>query len=561
MTTTEPTQHDAEAAFRSISEAEWRERVADLGEQSLGGDGVDDFLPDVSDAAWQRRASGWREVIDRIERIDADALSDAARVDRAVYLDQLRTLVAQVEHRMHERPANADSAFWTDHQGRARRATWTADDAERLLAQLADVPRWIDQHVANMRAGLERGFGPARVSMTGRAEPVRAVAEADDVRETPYLVPFTQLPASTPPERVAELRRRAEEVVREAVVPAYRGLLTFLDDEYLPGLPESIAAVDGPDGEAFYAAQLREYSTTDMTPTQIHELGLAEVAAIDAEMREIAAETGFDDVPALLEHLRTDPAFYATTPEELLKEAAWVCKRFDGVVHRWFGRTPRQRFGIIEPPADLAPFYTFGRGGLEAYTLNTYNLPARPLYSLPALTLHESAPGHCFQIALAHEDDRLPDYRRRVYISAYGEGWALYTERLGVEMGIYRTPFERMGMLSFQMWRAVRLVIDPGMHALGWSRERAQAFLRDHTAIAEHEIVTEVDRYIAWPGQATAYHLGQLTILRLRARAEQTLGAAFDIRAFHDLVLGLGSVPLDVLETEVDRAVAGWVAA
>lgn len=338
-------------------------------------------------------------------------------------------------------------------------------------------------------------------------------------------------------------------------MPAYRALLAFLDDEYLPGLPATIGAADATGGMAFYRSQLREYTTTDRTPEEIHAIGLAEVAAILDEMQAIAASTGFDDVPALVAHLRTDPAQYATTPEALLKEAAWICKRFDQVVHRWFGHTPRQRFGIIEPPADLAPFYTFGRGGLDAYTLNTYNLPARPLYSLPALTLHESAPGHCFQIALAHEATGLPDYRRRVYISAYGEGWALYTERLGVEMGIYRTPFEHMGMLSFQMWRAARLVIDTGLHAFGWSRERAQAFLRDHTAIAEHEIVTEIDRYIAWPGQACAYHLGQLAIIALRREAEERLGDDFDIRAFHDLVLGLGSVPLDVLESEVRNAI------
>lgn len=550
---------EAEAAFRRISEAEWQERVADLGDQTLAGDSVDELLPDVSGEAWVARGTRWRAVLAELEGIDASELSDRARVDLAVYVDQLQTLVAQVDHRMHERPANADSAFWTDHTHRARRSTWTLEDAQRYAQQLGSTSRWIGQHIANMRAGLDRGFGPARVSMIGRQEPVRSIAEATDPRETPFFSPFTSLPASVPDAKAKQLADRAAAVIGASVIPAYKTLLAFLEDEYLPALPEAIAAVDGPDGEAFYRAQLREYSTTDMTPQEIHELGLAEVASILAEMREIAHETGFDgDVDRLIAHLRTNERFYAPTREQLLKEAAWVCKRFDGVVHRWFGRTPRQRFGIIEPPADLAPFYTFGRGGLESYTLNTYNLPARPLYSLPALTLHESAPGHCFQIALAHEDERMPAYRRRVYISAYGEGWALYTERLGVEMGIYETPFERMGMLSFQMWRAVRLVIDPGMHALGWSRERAQAFLRDHTAIAEHEIVTEVDRYIAWPGQATAYHIGQLTILRLRARAEGALGAAFDIRAFHDLVLGLGSVPLMVLESEVDRAIARW---
>jgi uncharacterized protein (DUF885 family) len=261
-------------------------------------------------------------------------------------------------------------------------------------------------------------------------------------------------------------------------------------------------------------------------------------------------------VPGLLEFMRTDPRFYAKTAKELLMVAAYEAKKFDLVVDRFFGKLPEMRFGIVEVPADLAPFYTFGRGGLGRYTLNTYNLPARPLYSIPALTLHEAAPGHAFQIPFAHEQKHHPAFRRHVYISAYGEGWGLYAERLGVEMGIYETPFEMMGMLSFQMWRAVRLVVDPGMHALGWSREQAQDFMRANTAIADHEITTEIDRYIAWPGQACAYHLGQLKIWELRRRAEEALGEAFDIRNFHDAVLGLGSVPLTVLEQEIDRFIA-----
>jgi uncharacterized protein (DUF885 family) len=295
----------------------------------------------------------------------------------------------------------------------------------------------------------------------------------------------------------------------------------------------------------------------ELSPQEIFDIGQREVAAIRAEMEEIAAQVGFaGDVPGLLEFMRTDPRFYAKTAKELLMVAAYEAKKFDLVVDRFFGKLPEMRFGIVEVPPDLAPFYTFGRGGLGRYTLNTYNLPARPLYSIPALTLHEAAPGHAFQIPFAHEQKHHPAFRRHVYISAYGEGWALYTERLGVEMGIYETPFDMMGMLSFQMWRAVRLVVDPGMHALGWSREQAQDFMRANTAIADHEITTEIDRYIAWPGQACAYHLGQLKIWELRRRAEEALGEAFNIRNFHDAVLSLGSVPLTVLEQEIDRFIA-----
>jgi uncharacterized protein (DUF885 family) len=262
------------------------------------------------------------------------------------------------------------------------------------------------------------------------------------------------------------------------------------------------------------------------------------------------------DLPGFLNFLRTDPQFYVTTPQALLDRAAWTAKEFDGKAARWFGRLPRARFAIEPVPAELAPFYTAGRGGPGIYLVNTWDLPARPLYSLPALTLHESAPGHAWQIPFAAELEGLPAYRRNTYISAYGEGWALYAEALGEDMGLYHTPYEVFGMLSYQMWRAARLVVDTGIHAKGWTREQAQAFLRDNTALSNHEITTEVDRYIAWPGQALSYYMGELTFLAGRARAEKALGDRFDIRAFHDAMLSLGSVPLPMIDARVDRFIA-----
>ncbi|ASO20631.1 uncharacterized protein (DUF885 family) [Actinoalloteichus hoggarensis] len=541
--------------FRTISEREWEWRLGELGRQHYGSAlGVDDFLPDESPEAHERRAAHWRDVLAQVSALDVDALDAVSRVNLAVYVQQVETLVTAVEHRQYERPANADTAFWTTHADRANGTLHDVTEAEAFLRQLAELPRWFSQHIENMRAGLARGFGPARVSMAGRSDPVRSVASAETAEKTRYAAPFTQARAAGIIDEA--LLSRALEVIGSSVIPAHADLLRFLEEEYLPALPEEIAATKGPGGREYYLAQLAEYNTTRLTPEEIFALGEENVAAIREEMVAVAHEAGFDgDVPRMLEFMRTDSRFYATTAEDLLKEAAWHTKRFDGIVHEYFGRVPMRRFGIIEPPPELAPYYTFGRGGIDRYTLNTYNLPARPLYSLSALTLHEAAPGHCFQIALASELADLPAFRRHVYISAYGEGWALYTERLGVEMGMYRDPFETMGMLSFQMWRAVRLVVDPGMHAFGWSRERAQEFLRSNTAIAEHEIVTEIDRYIAWPGQATAYFIGQLRIMRLRRLAEDTLGQAFDIRWFHDAVLGLGSVPLAVLEDEIERAI------
>jgi uncharacterized protein (DUF885 family) len=293
-----------------------------------------------------------------------------------------------------------------------------------------------------------------------------------------------------------------------------------------------------------------------MSADEIHRIGLAEMAKIRAEMAVTIAQTGFKgDLPAFLQFLRTDPRFYAKTPEELLMRAAWTAKKFDARAGEYFGYLPRQRFAIKPVPSDQAPYYTAGRGGPGVYLVNTYNLPARALYSLPALTLHESAPGHAFQMPIALEQKGVPPFRR-AYISAFGEGWALYTERLGVEMGIYETPYEVFGMLSYQAWRASRLVVDTGIHAKGWTREQAQAYLSENTALSQHEVETEVDRYISWPGQALSYYLGQMAVMEARAKAEKALGSKFDIRHFHDTVLQLGSVPLPVLAGRIDRFIA-----
>jgi uncharacterized protein (DUF885 family) len=557
MTVSETLQ-EADELLRDLYESEWRWRTEQLGEQSLSSRGrIDDFLPDVSEAAQQERLRYWESVLDKLGSIAFERLSAAAKQDYSVYEQQISTLIAQQQYRMYERPANADTSFWSVLAERGNRALDSEEDARRYVKQLADVPRYFAQNIDNMRAGIGRGFGPPQVSMRGRQETIRTVATARAPEETAFFNPFDTLPGALPQEIRERLREDGAAVIATAVIPAYRELLTFVEQEYFPQLPVTTAAADGPDGAAFYQAQLREFTTTELSPQEIFDIGQREVAAIRAEMEDVAAQVGFaGDVPGLLEFMRTDPRFYAKTAKELLMVAAYEAKKFDLVVDRFFGKLPEMRFGIVEVPADLAPFYTFGRGGLGRYTLNTYNLPARPLYSIPALTLHEAAPGHAFQIPFAHEQKHHPAFRRHVYISAYGEGWGLYAERLGVEMGIYETPFEMMGMLSFQMWRAVRLVVDPGMHALGWSREQAQDFMRANTAIADHEITTEIDRYIAWPGQACAYHLGQLKIWELRRRAEEALGEAFDIRNFHDAVLGLGSVPLTVLEQEIDRFIA-----
>ncbi|WP_022873677.1 DUF885 domain-containing protein [Nesterenkonia alba] len=548
---------EAGAALEALYTAEWQWREAELGSgRAKPDEKPDDFMPDVSEEAQLRRLQKWQSTLEQLRAIDRDELSAEEQTTYDVYENQLQTFIESQQFRTWERPVTADNAFWRNLAfGAARQHFETADAAEAYLRKLSQVPRYIDQQIENMRTGVTRGFGPAKVCMTGREEPVRAVAQETDAAALPFYKPFAELPAVMPEATRAKLQAEAVHILGEQIIPAYGKLYEFLTTEYLPNLPESIATYDQPEGEAFYASQLREFTTTDYTADQIHAIGVEHVAKIKAEMVEIAQETGFgDDVDALIEFMRTDEQFYAKTPKELVAYAAYTCKAFDGVIHQYFGKLPHQRFSIMETPREIAAFDTFGRGAPDKYILNTYNLPARPLYSLPALTLHESSPGHSFQLSLALELD-LPEFRRQ-YISAFGEGWGLYCERLGDEMGMYETPYERMGMLSFQMWRAVRLVVDTGMHALGWSREQAQDFLRSNTAIAEHEIVTEIDRYISWPGQACAYYLGQLTIEKLRAQAEAELGEAFSIRDFHDKVLSLGSVPLRVLETEIGRFIA-----
>jgi uncharacterized protein (DUF885 family) len=557
VTAAPPVQAPADTAFRAIWTEEWEWRKQERIDDGDPNE-VSPHLPDISPAAHARRATKWQETLRRLDAIDPMRLSPEVRIDYQVYRQQVAANLDDERFREWEKPVNGDSAFWSDLQYAARGDFANGErDYRNYLSLLADFPRYFDQQAAAMQAGLARGFTPPAIVMQGRDAPIAQVADAASPEKTPYWEPFTKLPATMAPATKAALQAEARAVIGEKVIPAYRKLLGFVRDTYFPGLRKELAATTLPDGPAYYQSRIRAFTTLDMSAEQIHTLGLAEMAKIRGEMEAIRKEVKFaGDLPALLTFLRTDKQFYAATPDQLLKEAAWMAKRFDGMAAKWFGRLPRQRFAIVPVPPEIAPFYTAGRGGPGVYLVNTYDLPSRPLFQLPALTLHESAPGHAFQIPLASENADLPPFRRNSYISAYGEGWALYCERLGDEMGFYQTPYERFGMLSYQAWRAARLVVDTGVHAKGWSREQAQAYLRDNTALSGQEVKTEVDRYIGWPGQALSYYLGQLTIQRARAKAEAALGAKFDVRAFHDTVLSLGSVPMPVLEARIDRFIA-----
>ncbi len=552
------TESPADVAFRAIYEKEWAWRQAGGGEASEDGDAPASAsrMPDVGAAAQQARLKVWDDVLAQLAKVDVKALSPANQVNYAIYRDQVYNLAAEVRLRAYEMPFNSDSSFWSNLSFMARREMKTAQDYRNYIARLDDVPRYFGQQTDNMRAGLKRGFSVPRAVLDGREVSIATVADLKDPTESPLYAPFKKLPASIPAAEQAQLREQAAAAIGGKVVPAFRQLRTFFLDEYVPQARTTLAAEAMPGGRAYYQQQIHEYTTLDLTPQQIHEIGLKEVARIQNEMNAIIQQVAFKGSFAeFLTFLRTDPQFYAKTPDELLHRAAWISKRVDGVIGKYM-TLPRARFTIVPVPPDIAPFWTAGRGGMGTYWVNTYNLPARPLYNLPALTLHESDPGHALQGALAAEQGEQPEFRRTAYISAYGEGWGLYSEKLGVEMGIYETPYEDFGRLTYEMWRAARLVIDTGVHHKGWTREQALAYLRDHTALSEHEVTTEVDRYISWPGQALSYKLGEIAIVRLRAQAEKELGDRFDVKAFHDAVLQQGSVPLPVLEQQIQAFIA-----
>jgi uncharacterized protein (DUF885 family) len=551
---------DADAKFKAIYAKEWawrEQQFAGEDDEDSGRKKVPDHLPKVDPAAQAARLAYWQDVMKQLDTITPSSLSQGVQVDYAVYKPQIQVLINDQTFRDYEMPANSDSSFWSGIAGVGQRKLKNADEYHRYIAYLNDIPRYFREQTANMRAGLARGFTPPKVTMLGHETSVSVTSNVTDPEKSSFFEPFKKMPDTIPAAEQDALKAQAKAAIANAVLPAYKQLLVFVRDEYIPKCRTTLAADDLPNGKAFYRSQIQEYTTLDMAPEEIHKLGLSEVADIHQHMLDVMHQSGFKgDFPAFLHYLRTDPKFYAKTPEELLKDAAWIAKKFDAVSGQYFGYLPRQRFAIKPVPADIAPFYTSGRGGPGVYLVNTYDLPSRPLYNMTALTLHESAPGHAFQIPIAMEHKDQPAFRRDVYISAYGEGWAFYTEKLGVEMNMYETPYDMFGMWTYQAWRACRLVVDTGIHSQGWTREQAQKYLHDNTALTDHEIENEVDRYIGWPGQALSYYLGARDIWLNRARAEKALGPKFNIRAFHDTVLELGSVPLPVLDQRIDRFIA-----
>ncbi|MDX1705276.1 DUF885 domain-containing protein [Pseudidiomarina sp.] len=545
-------QQTADERFTDVADRIWK----NLQEQRTG---QGNELPDMSPAAVQARVAEQREWLAELQAIAADQLSEQNRINLRMLTYRIKDNVDSYDYNEHLMPLNAEGGFHSGLAFMVRNTVFAKPEHyDDYLQRLATVPRYMQQQTDWLRRGLEQGYTQPKAAMQGFEDSIAAFIVQDPTASTFYQ-PFLVKPHFIDDARWQALQLQAYKLIDETVISAYQDYFDFMVTEYLPNCRESVGASALPNGREYYQNRIRHFTTLDLTPEQIHEIGLAEVARIRHEMMTVIEMTGFDgDFSAFVEFLRTDPQFYPETAEELLKEAAYIAKQMDGELPKLFKLLPRQPFGIAPVPAEIAPKYTTGRYAgtgrddrASFYWVNTYALDRRPLYEMEALTLHEAMPGHHLQNALAREMEDMPDYRRQIYISAFGEGWGLYAEWLGLEAGLYQDPYSNFGRLSFEMWRAARLVVDTGMHAMGWSREQAMAFMAGNTALSLHNVRTEIDRYITWPGQALSYKLGEILIKRLRNEAEDALGADFDVRDFHHVVLRNGSIPLDVLEVQV----------
>ncbi len=555
--------NDADAALDAFFTREWDYRMEEspLWASSLGDLRWNDRLGDFSLAAIERNHRHDREALERLRALPVEGLSARNRENREIFLGQLQTAVDGQRFPYELMPVNQQYSLPSGLSSDLAQAPLdSVRHVEDYIARLRQVPRALQELQEVLAEGARRGITPPRAPLAKVEPQLRALATQTPEKSV-FVTAIADLPSSIPEEARKKLQAGALEAVRDDVIPAYGKLLAFWTRDYYPRTRESIAISDLPDGKAWYAHAVRNHTTTDMTPEAIHALGLSEVKRIRAAMENVKAETGFKgSMEDFFRFLRTDPRFYYTDAPSLLRGYRDICKRIDAGLPRLFGTLPRLPYGVAEIPAHAAPSATTayyqpgspdaGRAGL--FYANTYRLETRPTWEMEALSAHESVPGHHLQIALAQELEGLPKFRTESGFTAFVEGWGLYSESLGQDLGLYQDPYSRFGQLTYEMWRAVRLVVDTGIHAFGWSRQQSIDYFMQNAGKQEHDVTVEVDRYITWPGQALAYKIGQLKIRELRTRAESALGERFDIRAFHDVVLGSGAVPLAVLERNID---------
>ncbi len=502
--------------------------------------------------------------IEALQKLDMDKLSQSDRISVELQLFVLQEQIDYFQFNAFLNPLLSDAGFHNDLAYEVR----TLDNKKQLedyLNKLRALPVFVDQHLDLLNQGIARGITQPRVIFEGYESSYN-----DHITERAvdnfYFRPFLNLPENYSLAQKDSIMQLGEKLIDETLVPQFKRIKSFFENVYFPAARQSIGVSEIPDGAAYYQNRVAYYTTLDLTPSEVHQMGLDEVDRIHQEMLDIISQLGFKgDFASFLEYLRSDPQFYASSGDELLAIARDICKRIDAELPKLFKVLPRMPYGVAPVPDALAPKYTGGRyiptsiGSTRPglYWVNTYNLASRPLYVLPSLSAHEAVPGHHLQMSWNSElGNQIPQFRRDLYLSAYGEGWGLYSEYLGSEMEIYTTPYETFGKLTYEMWRACRLVVDTGIHAFGWTRDQAVTFLKDNTALSIHEVNTEIDRYISWPGQALSYKIGELTIRRLREKAEMALGEQFDIREFHHTILKEGTVSLTILEQLVESYIA-----
>ncbi|MCF6456383.1 DUF885 domain-containing protein [Pseudoalteromonas sp. MMG023] len=518
------------------------------------------FLPNLSPEFLANNHAENVAFLARLNAVDVNALDEQNRINHAIIVSQVQNTVDEYDFNAHYMPLTSEFGFHSALSFMVSRSSFkTVEDYQLYLKRLADVPRYFEQNIAWMKKGIAIGLTQPKPVLLGYEDSINAFI-VKSPEQSEFYKPFKNKPEHISDADFVKLKTQAQSIISNSVIPSYQSYLSFFEAEYAPNARAEIGISTTPNGSEFYQNRVKHYTTTDMTAEQVHQLGLAEVKRIREEMQQIIDSTGFKGSFAeFVQFLRTDPQFYAKSAEELLKEASYIAKKADAQLPKFFKLLPRTPYGVAPVPDSIAPKYTTGRyvGANKDtapgyYWVNTYGLDKRPLYVLEALTLHEAVPGHHLQISLNKELENVPGYRRSHYISAFGEGWGLYSEYLGKEMGFYQDAYSDFGRLTYEMWRAARLVVDTGMHMFGWSRERAMTFMQDNSALSLHNIKTETDRYISWPGQALSYKIGELTIKRLRKKTEQALGAEFDIREFHFQILKNGSLPLNLLEEQID---------
>lgn len=577
-----PTPAQAKAAdrFRAFLAEDWTAWLKQYPELAteVGYPGLNSYWTDESPAGYDARVQHLHSSLKALQSIDRAALPASETLNYDLYRSVLEMAIEGLQYGFDPYPfaSVVPGNRWMPinqmggiQQGAASTLTdmprARVSDYEDMLARLKALPTLADQTLAELQAGLAKGYTPPKITMRDVPAQFAGLVPADPL-QSPLLAPFTQFPASIPSDDQARLIASAKSIYTASVAPAFEKIRAYLVSTYIPACRDSIAGTALPNGMAAYRYLIRWQTTTDLTPDQIHEIGLSEVKRIHAEMEKVTQSSGFQgSFPEFLQFLRTDPRFYYTRPEDLVDGYRVITKRIDPELAHEFGKLPRLTYGVTPIPDFKAPSQTTGyyqpgapaAGRPGVYFVNTYKLNQRPKWEMEALSLHESVPGHHFQFALAQELENVPEFRKNLGYSAFSEGWALYSESLGEELGLYKDPYSKFGRLSYEMWRAIRLVVDTGMHSKGWTRQQAIDFFRDNSGKTDQDVTVEVDRYIVWPGQALAYKLGQLKIRELRTRAERELGPNFDVRTFHDTILEQGAVPLGILEQHFNS----WLAA